>query len=56
MQPDPIQTTDAKRSERPIIVEASELALNGGAATVESGPAGRLTQKARMNVTRPAYA
>jgi hypothetical protein len=28
VQPDPIQSTDAERSERPYVLEASELALN----------------------------
>jgi hypothetical protein len=28
VQPDPIQSTNAARSERPFVLEASELALN----------------------------
>jgi hypothetical protein len=29
VEPDPIQPTDAQRSERPLVRETTELALNG---------------------------
>lgn len=48
VQPDPIQSTDAERGERPIVLEAAELALDGGAAAVKSREAGRLTRDQRV--------
>ena len=37
MEPNPIQPTDAQRGKRPLVLETAELALDGGAATVQSG-------------------
>ena len=39
VQPNAIQPTDAKRGERPFMLEATELAFNGGTATEERGVA-----------------
>jgi hypothetical protein len=36
VQPNPVQSPDAQRSERPFILETAELPLNGSAATIES--------------------
>jgi hypothetical protein len=35
VQPNPIQSTNAQRGERPLVLGASELALDSGPATVE---------------------
>jgi hypothetical protein len=44
VQPNPIQTTDVQRSERPIVLEAPELALDGGTAAVQGLPPGRFAR------------
>jgi hypothetical protein len=44
VQPNAVQSTDAERRERPLMLEAAELPLDGGAATVEGGEAGRVAR------------
>ncbi len=53
VQPDPIQTTDAERGERPLVLQPPELALDGGAAPVELAVAGRLARDQRVQAARP---
>src|SRR5687767_1684878 len=48
MQPDAVQATDTKRGERPIVLQAAELALDGGAATVELAVAQALARDQRV--------
>jgi hypothetical protein len=48
VQPNPVQPTDAERGERPIVLEASELALDGGAALVERAEAVGLARDQRV--------
>jgi len=43
-----IQAANAEREQRPLILEPTELALDGGAALVELPPAGRLARDQRM--------
>ena len=48
VQPNPVQVTDEKRSERPVVLQSAELALDGSAATVQSGEAERLARDQRI--------
>src|SRR4051812_8292420 len=48
VQPDAVQTTDAKRGERPLILEATELALDCAARAVELRGALRLARDQRV--------
>ncbi len=48
MERDPIQTTDAERGERPLVLQAPELALDSSAALVELPPPGRLARHERV--------
>ncbi len=48
MQPDAIQSSDAQREQRPLVLEATELALDGSARAVELARAVRLARDQRV--------
>src|SRR4051794_5090266 len=48
VKPDSLKPTGAKRRECPFVLEASELALDTGTASVELAPAGRLARDQRV--------
>jgi hypothetical protein len=47
MERDSIQPTNAKRQQRPIVLESAELALDGGATPIELAPARSLARDQR---------
>jgi hypothetical protein len=44
VEPDPIQSPNPERGERPFVLQAAELALDGGAAAVQGGEAGGVSR------------
>jgi len=51
---DTLKPTDAQGEQCPLVLQATELALNGGAALVELAPAQRLARDQRMLLRPPA--
>jgi uncharacterized protein (DUF433 family) len=49
---DALKAAHAEREQRPLVLQAAELALDGGAALVELSPPGRLARDERMKPTR----
>jgi len=48
VKPNPIKSTDAQGQQRPLVLEAAELPLDGTATPIELAPAQRLTRDQRV--------